>query len=63
MSVYLDELPKIIKFYSDENSVIIEFDSDEDFLRLDNECEIELKDIDFLIGCLRSVQNIVKQKK
>ena len=58
MSIYLDQIPKAVEFYTDDNSLFVHFNSNDSFLKLDYDFKVQLKDIDFLIESLKSIKNI-----
>lgn len=58
MSIYLDQIPKAVEFYTDDNSLFVHFNSNDSFLKLDSDFKVQLKDIDFLIESLKSIKNI-----
>jgi len=61
MSVYLNQLPQSVKFKNNDETLVIEFNSKDSNFYFNEQCFVDVSDIDFIIDSLRSIQSISKE--
>lgn len=61
MSVYLNQLPQSVKFKNSDETLVIEFNSKDSNFYFNEQCYVDVDDIDFIIDSLRSIQSISKE--
>ena len=61
MSVYLNQLPELVKFKNKNETLVIEFNSKDSNFYFNEQCFVDVSDIDFIIDSLKSIQSISKE--
>lgn len=61
MSVYLNQLPELVKFKNKNETLFIEFNSKDSNFYFNEQCFVDVSDIDFIIDSLKSIQSISKE--